>query len=135
MAKAHKGKHLEISSNNVRGEAASVYSVLEGVNVNVHATCMIAPPGEDVRFWFVVDDFDKASAALKEAGYTVKTKNVILVAMAHRVGAYADVLRQVADAGVDVHMSYSSTAVKKSVLVVMETSSNARAMNVINGVS
>jgi len=132
MAKAHQGKHLEITCENITDRAASLFETLRDADVNVHATCMMAPPNEDVKFWLVVDNFDKARGALQKQGYKVKTKSVVLVAMPHRVGAYAEVLRTVASAGVDVYMSYSSTAVKKAVLVVMLTSSDLKAIKVIN---
>jgi hypothetical protein len=132
MAKAYKGRHLEVTATNVRGEGAAVFDALGRASVNVTASCMYGADEDTARFWLLPDDFDKARKALRKAGYHVRTKHVVLVAMENKTGAFADVLRRVADAGVDCMLSYASAAVKSAVLVVLTTSADARAIRAIN---
>lgn len=132
MAKATKGKQLEIRADNVAGQGATLFGILRDNKIDVKASCGWTE-GEQAVFLVVPDDLQKARKILRKAKYKVLTKQAVFVEMNNGVGAYAKILDKIAQAKIDCHVSYGSAGSKRGkVFLVLTTSSDARAVRAIN---
>jgi hypothetical protein len=134
MAKAHaeKGKQLEIVTTNEPGTGAEIFNVLEAAKINVKASCIWESGDGQAHFLLVPEDLPRARKLLRKAKFKPYTKPVILIDLSNRPGAFAQVLKKVAEAGVQCKISYAAAATKKSALAVLTTSSDAKAVRAIN---
>jgi hypothetical protein len=66
----------------------------------------------------IVDDTDKGAGVLREAGYPVKITDVLNVETSDAPGALADVLRGLAEGGVNVSYIYGYSRGDKANLVM-----------------
>jgi len=85
----------------------------------------------------IVDKPAQAFAVLQEAGYLVKTNQVIPVVVGDKPGGLAGVLRFLADAGVDVEYTYAFIAHSHdNAYVILRVNDNEAAVKVLteNGV-
>jgi hypothetical protein len=79
---------------------------IAGDGVNVQG-CSAQEFGPEGIIHLLVGDADTARGAAERAGYPVRAERDVLVApIADRPGALADLLRPIADAGVDVNLVY-----------------------------
>ena len=110
------------------GSLAQAFTILGGAGVNVvgHGG-FLAWAGEGVLH-MIADDPERARAALHEAGIEVREeREVIVFAVAPRPGALAESLRAVADAGINVDLTYV-TADSRAVIGVNDVQRAMRAL-------
>ncbi len=134
MAKAvaQKGKQLEIVTTNEPGTGAKIFGAMKDARINVKASCIWEDGDGKAHFWIVPEDLVGARNLLRKAGFKPLTKEAVFIELPNRVGALADVLEKIASAGIQCKVSYATAATKKSALVVLTTSSDARAVRAIN---
>lgn len=130
--KAEKGKQLEIVTTNEPGTGARIFGVLKQARINVKASCIWESDDGKAHFWIVPEDLVGARNLLRKAGFKPLTQQNIIIELPNRIGAMADVLEKIAAAGVQCKVSYAAAATKKSALVVLTTTSDARAVRAIN---
>jgi hypothetical protein len=81
----------------------------------------------------IVDKPDHALAVLQEAGYLVRSNNVIPVAVGDKPGGLATVMRVLADAGVDVEYTYAFVAHSNNkAYVILRVNDNEAAIKVLS---
>jgi hypothetical protein len=80
----------------------------------------------------IVTDPQKATAALREAGYAESVTPVLAVGLEDTPGSLVAILRLLSDAAITVEYLYAFTARKKnSAYVVFRVEDNARAIDVL----
>ena len=99
-------KQISIFVENKKGRLAEITETLAQAGANIRALS-IADTTDFGILRLIVDDADKAAAALKEAGVTVSITNVIAVGIDDKPGAFAVPMRILADAGIDVEYMYA----------------------------
>lgn len=90
------------------GSLAETMAAFRGAGVSIRGHAGFpAWAGEGVLH-LIVDDTDRARAALREIGVEVREERVVLtIPVADRPGSFADVLERVAAVGVSVDLTYS----------------------------
>ncbi len=90
-----------IELRNVPGEVARVTETLahKGINITgfTGSTC-----GDSGSVCLLTNDEAGSRSALREAGYKVRERELVVASVADRPGALADVTRRLADAGVNI---------------------------------
>jgi len=97
---------LSVFLENAAGRLAEVAEVLAAANVNVRALAL-ADMAEFGILRLVVDRTDHALSALKAAGFTATTAQVIAVAIPDSPGGLATVLRALGGGGQSVEYMYA----------------------------
>ncbi len=101
-----KAKQLSIFLENKSGRLTEVTDVLGKNKINLCAMS-IADNSDFGILRCIVSDPDKASAVLKDAGFTVKITDVIGMAVPNTEGALAIVLKHLSENGVFIEYLYS----------------------------
>ena len=99
-------KQISIFVENKKGRLAEITETLAKAGANIRALS-IADTTDFGILRLIVDDADKAAAALKEAGITVSITNVIAVGIDDKPGAFSAPMRILADADIDVEYMYA----------------------------
>lgn len=101
-----KIKQISIFLENKSGRLAKVTSVLGENSINIRALS-IADTTDFGILRLIVNNPDKAFDALKAAGFTVSTTDVIAVEVPDRPGGLAEALAQLQDAGINIEYLYA----------------------------
>lgn len=104
-----KVRQLSVFIENKAGRLSEVTELLGGAGINIRGFA-VSDTAEYGILRLVVDKPDGALSVLKEAGFTVKPSEVICIDLPDRPGGLAEVLRIVADAGVNIEYVYSLVA-------------------------
>ncbi len=89
--------------------------VLRESEVNIRAFSIAEAPDFGIAR-VIVDDFARAEAALKAAGYVLYVTTVLVVAIPDRAGGLYEVLSCFAAAGIDVRYTYAFTGSEEGVV-------------------
>lgn len=131
MAHARVATECSVETADAVGVGAKVAECLSAAGVNLSGFCGYSGGGK-AYFLAVADDSDKASAALKGAGYACECNQVVVASTTNRPGAMAEILRKVANAGVDVEYAYA-TAHGGEAICVVRASDAAKAAAALGG--
>jgi hypothetical protein len=99
-------EQLSIFVENKPGRLAEITEILAGADVDLRAMS-IADTADFGILRIIVNDTNKALAALKDAGCTVSVTNVLAVAITDEPGSLAKVIRVLSDNGVSVEYLYA----------------------------
>ncbi len=132
MARARVASECTVKVKNEIGAGAKVAECVARAGVNLTAVCGYGY-GEEAHFLLIPDDAQKASSALQAGGFSCEMGEVAVVEAANRPGAMADILRRVADAGIDVDYAYASASGSGDALCVLKVADAARAVTALNG--
>lgn len=99
-------KQLSVFIENKAGRVSEVSDVLGNAGVNIRGFS-VSDTAEYGIVRLVVDDPDKGADTLREAGFTVKTSEVLCINLPDHPGGLASVLKLVSDAGVNIEYVYS----------------------------
>ncbi len=102
-------KQLSVFIENKPGRLCEVTGYLAESGVNIHAMSLADTMNYGI-LRLIVNDAIKAEDALKARGLTVKTSNVVAVAMNHRPGGLHEVLSELEQAGVAIEYMYAFTS-------------------------
>ena len=100
-----KVEQLSIFLENKAGRLAEVTSILTEAGVNIMALSL-ADTSEFGILRLIVDDHEKAQAALKAKGFTVGKTSVVAVEVAHNPGGLNDILQILEKKGINVEYMY-----------------------------
>ncbi len=129
-------KQLSIFVENKKGRLADITEIISSAGANIRALS-IADTTDFGILRIIVDTPDAAALALKEAGITVSITNVIAVGIDDVPGAFAQPMRILSDAGIDVEYMYAFiTRKSEKAYVILRVADNDEASNVLvsNGV-
>lgn len=98
-------KQLSVFLENKEGRLQDVFNLLKEANVNV-ISASLADTKDYGVLRALVDDNDKAQAALKSHGISSKLVDIIAINIPHTVGSLSEVLNAIADADINVSYMY-----------------------------
>ena len=132
MANAKKAKELFVTAIDEVGTLGRLSCALATAKVNILAlqAFVIA---DKVHFRLVVDNAVLAMKKLKEIGFYVSLKDVIVVEFNNRPGVLAPVVKKFGSSGVDIVYCYGTTGDGEKANVVFSTRDDEKAMKIING--
>lgn len=99
-------KQLSLYVENKKGALADVLAILSDSGVNLKAMT-IADTKDFGILRIIVDDREKAEAALKAEGLVYSVTDVIAAEADDRPGGLAEVLRILMNAGIDIEYTYA----------------------------
>lgn len=101
-----KIEQLSIFLENKVGRLAEVTEVLASADINIR-TLSLADTSDFGILRLIVNDHEKAKAALKEAGFTVGLTSVVAVEVPHKPGGLNSILHLLGKKGVNVEYMYA----------------------------
>jgi len=101
-----KTRQISVFIDNRPGRLASVAQVLKEEGIDIRAISMADAPDFGI-FRVVVEDTDRARAALKQRGFVTEVSDVIAVEVEDRPGGLADVLAVFAEHQLNVEYMYA----------------------------
>ncbi|MDD5699399.1 MAG: hypothetical protein PHH77_12365 [Victivallaceae bacterium] len=99
-------QQISVFVENKSGKLHEVAAVLAGENVNIRALSLADSASFGV-LRMIVDKTDIAYKALKAAGLTVKISEVVAIEVPDKVGGFAEVMKVMNDAGINVEYMYA----------------------------
>lgn len=121
-------QQLSVFIANEAGRVSEVTGLLGEVGVNIRGFS-VSDTADYGILRLVVDKPAEALSALKSAGFTVRDDEVICIDLPDEPGGLANVLRIVADAGVNIEYVYSLV----STFVVINVGDVDRALHLLSG--
>ena len=130
-----KVEQLSIFLENKAGRLAEVTRTLMDTGINIKALSL-ADTTEFGILRLIVDDHEKAKAALKEAGFTVGFTGVVAVEVPHRPGGLNQILQIVGDRGINLEYMYGFHHQGENAVMIMRFDRTGPAMDVLreNGI-
>lgn len=129
-------KQLSVFAENRPGAVVEITDVLSAENIDIRAM-NIADTQDFGIVRLIVSDIEKGRTALKAAGSVVSVNDVVCVEMPDHPGALGDIMRLLADNGINIEYMYAFLAVsRRHALTVFRVSDNARTEAILaeNGV-
>jgi hypothetical protein len=130
VTSVNEDTELTVITPDEPGIYGRVLGTLANAGVNVKALYVYSETGKG-HFHLVTSDTKKAETALRTLGYKVKTKKVVTVVVADRIGAGAEIGALLGNAIIDIQYSYGSTAGEGKTLLVFHTSNNRKAVDTL----
>jgi hypothetical protein len=130
-------EQLSVFIENKPGKLVEALEAMAAAEIDMRALSL-ADTSDFGILRVIVDKPVLALEVLQEAGYLVKTSEVIPVVFGDKPGGLSTVLRFLADAGVDVEYTYAFVAHSRdNAYVILRVNDNAAAVKVLaeNGVS
>lgn len=119
-------KQLSVFIANESGRVSEVTGLIGAAGINIRGFSVSDTIDYGI-LRLVVDKPDEALVALKQAGFTVREDAVICIDLPDQPGGLANVLRIVADAGVNIEYVYSLV----STFVVINVADVNRALHLL----
>jgi hypothetical protein len=119
-------KQLSVFIENKAGRVSEVSDVLGAAGVNIRGFS-VSDTADYGIVRVVVDDPETGRQVLADAGFTVKTSEVLCINLPDEPGGLARVLKVVADAGVNIEYVYSLI----STFVVINVADIDRALSLL----
>ncbi len=129
-------QQLSVFIENKPGRLAEITKVLADSDVDIRAIS-VADTSDFGILRVIVDRPKEAVLALREHGMTVSLTNVLAVGISDEKGAFADVIKILANNGIDVEYIYAFVSRDKGkAYVIIRTDKTARAAEALtqNGV-
>jgi len=124
-------KQLSVFLENKPGKLVEALEILASTQVDLRALS-IADTADFGILRLIVDKPEVAFGVLQEAGYLVRSNEVIPVAVGDKPGGLVAVLRVLADAGVDVEYTYAFVAHShKKAYVILRVGDNKAAAEIL----
>lgn len=127
---------LSIFVENRPGTLYEITSTLGRVGVDIRAMS-IADTKDFGIMRLIVNDIEKAKKALEENGYVVSETPVIAAAVFDRPGALTDIMKLLADNGINIEYMYAFITISKQhAYTVLRVEDNDRAEKILtdNGI-
>jgi len=121
---------LTVTTPDEPGIFGRVLGTLANAGINVKAIYIYSKTDQS-HFHLVTSDAKKAETALRTLGYKVKSKKVVTVLFADRIGAGAEIGALLGNAVIDIQYSYGSSAGEGKTLLVFHTSNNRKAVDTL----
>jgi hypothetical protein len=100
---------LSVALDNRPGELARLGEATGGAGINIEGVCGVATGGGTATIHILVEDVVATRSALENAGLEVSDEHdVLVVDVEDRPGAMSEVARNLADAGVNIELAYTT---------------------------
>ena len=121
-------KQLSVFIENKAGRVSEITDVLGRNNINIRGFS-VSDTADFGIVRLVVDDPDNGARVLQDAGFTVKTSDVLCIDLPDHPGGLAGILKIVSAAGVNIEYVYSLI----STYVVINVADIDRAVSLLEG--
>ncbi len=123
-------KQLSIFVENRSGRMAEITRKIADANIDIRALS-IADTTDFGILRLIVDKPEQAEKALKEKGCTVSLTDVIAVRIADKPGGFADAIKVLNEAGIDVEYMYAFVCRREGeACVIIRVADNEKAVAV-----
>jgi len=116
--------------SNAIGKLAEVTDKLKDAGVNILAFCAWGE-GDVGHLMLVADNPDKACESISPAVDECGWDDVVLIRAANTPGSLNEIAHKLANAGIDIVFAYASTTDAPEATVILNTSDNARAAEIL----
>lgn len=125
-------KQISVFVENKNGRLADVLNVLRDNEINIYAV-HIADTTNFGILRFIVDKTEDAKSVIENAGFAVKTTNVLAVGMGDEVGSLCDIMNILKEKNIPVEYLYAFAVrvQKNKAVVVIKTEDNVNAANAL----
>jgi len=124
-------KQLSVFVENKPGKLVEALETLSNANIDLRALT-IADTADFGILRTIVDKSDKAYEVLIDAGFLVKTNDVLAVVVGDKPGGLATVVRILAEAGVDIEYTYAFIGHSKDkAYVILRVDNNDAAIKIL----
>ncbi len=113
-------KQLSIFLENRPGTLNEALAILKGAGININALSL-ADTSEFGLLRLIVDDPEKAKAAVKQAGYTSSVNEVVSVELKQEVGYLSGIIKKISEAGINVEYMYASSSSASGASMIIKT--------------
>ena len=122
---------LSVFVENKPGKLVEALEALAGANVDLRALSL-ADTADFGILRAIVDQPVKALEVLNEAGFLVKTNEVLAVVVGDRPGGLAGVVRILSEAGIDIEYTYAFVAHSSdNAYVILRVGNNDSAVDIL----
>jgi hypothetical protein len=126
-------KQLTVLAPNKPGQLAIIADKLAQHSVNIDSFD-VESHGEDGLIVLVVDKYDEALRALRDAGYAAITQDTLLIRLEDKPGALAKIAARLRDAGLDLRSMHIVRHSGGHSIVSLVASDNAAASAILRDV-
>lgn len=131
MMDASLQREIVIRTEDRIGILADVSRLLSDMGINLLTVCVRAD-GEEVAIHLVTTSQTYAREALKEAGFSVEEREVVLIELPHHPGFLCRVSEALARKGIAIEDLYATVPEGSTTgLVVFQTSHNGKAVQML----
>ncbi len=112
----HTIKQLSVFLENKKGELIAVTSVLEDEKISIKSLLLV----DSTEFGIlrlIVEDTERAKAALTSAGFTVRENRVFAVKMKDQIGSFNQVVGKLSDKDINIKYTYAYKEKEVNVLI------------------
>ena len=130
-------EQLSVFVENKPGKLVEALEILAQAGIDLRALSL-ADTSDFGILRLIVDKPAEALGALQDAGFLVKSSNVIPVSVGDKPGGLAAILRVLANAGIDVEYTYAFVSHEKDrAYVILRVNDNDAAVKVLtsNGIT
>lgn len=124
-------KQLSVFIENRSGRLEQVTQVLKENNINI-VSISLADTSDYGMLRLILSDPDQAASILKENGFSATITNVIAVTFTQHVGQLSELLILLSSSGIDIEYMYSLTSGEHNASIVLKTSDQKKAIDVIS---
>ena len=125
---------LSIFMENKPGKLVEALETLSGAGIDLRALSL-ADTADFGILRIIVNEPERAAEVLREAGYLVKTTEVIPVEITDKPGGFSSIMRVLADAGINVEYTYAFVAHSRDkAYVILRVNDNDDAIRVLKSI-
>jgi len=125
-------EQLSVFVENKPGKLVEALEALADAKIDLRALSL-ADTSDFGILRAIVDKPDKALEVLNEAGFLVKTNEVLAVVVGDKPGGLAGVVRTLSEAGIDIEYTYAFVAHSNdNAYVILRVGDNDAAVDVLN---
>ena len=118
-------KQLSVFLENKPGELTSMSDILRDSDISIDSV-VIAETSKFGVVRIITSEFDKAADALKKAGFSARTVDVVAVKIANKKGTFAKIVEALSGAGISINYCYSYYANANYGIFVFSLDDNAK---------
>lgn len=127
-------KQLTVFIENRAGRLEQITQVLKENEINI-VSVSLADTNDYGLLRLILSNPDKAVSVLKQEGFSAMITDVIAVKLTQHVGKLGELLGILSDADVNVEYMYGLTSGDENASIVLKTSNQKTALDVINASS
>ena len=124
-------KQLSVFLENKPGELTAMSDILRDSDISIDSV-VIAETSKFGVVRIITSDFDKAADALKKAGFSARTVDVVAVKIANKKGTFAKIVEALSGAGISINYCYSYYADTNFGIFVFSLDDNEKGQNALS---
>ena len=124
-------KQLSVFLENKPGELTAMSDILRDSDISIDSV-VIAETSKFGVVRIITSEFDKAADALKKAGFSARTVDVVAVKIANKKGTFAKIVEALSKDGISINYCYSYYADENAGIFVFSLDDNQKGQNALS---